>query len=222
MIQFQNWVQSIRVVLPILFMLMMFSWARKEELLEKWKISPIMMARVLSSAVFLFFSVSFPSFKPALGAFPEMFTFAVCLLLCVLAFELSRRNSRKVVSTVYPEAQFKSWSAQRLVLNDLSWIFYLFGYEVFFRGFILQNSLASLTPVAAILVNISLYAGSHFPKGRKEVLLSIPFGILLCLITLKSGSIWCAFFIHTALALSNEWFSIYSKFFRGDITPVTH
>jgi membrane protease YdiL (CAAX protease family) len=38
---------------------------------------------------------------------------------------------------------------------------------------------------------------------------SIPFGIILCFITIKSNSIWPAIILHTVLALSNEWFSLY-------------
>ncbi|GAI37228.1 unnamed protein product, partial [marine sediment metagenome] len=61
----------------------------------------------------------------------------------------------------------------------------------------------------AIAVNTSIYACTHIPKGFKEAIGAIPFGIILCIITLITGNIWVAFFIHVLLALSNDYFALY-------------
>jgi membrane protease YdiL (CAAX protease family) len=65
---------------------------------------------------------------------------------------------------------------------------------------------------SAIAVNTSIYALIHLPKGKRETIGAIPLGIVLCLITSYTGTIWAAFWIHCTLALTNEWFSIkYTK-----------
>jgi membrane protease YdiL (CAAX protease family) len=85
---------------------------------------------------------------------------------------------------------------------------YLLGYEIMFRGFLLFSCLNEMNILSAIAINISIYALIHIPKGFKEVAGSLPLGILLCLMTIYTGTIWAAFMTHGILALSNEWFSL--------------
>jgi membrane protease YdiL (CAAX protease family) len=85
---------------------------------------------------------------------------------------------------------------------------YLFAYEFLFRGLLLFFCIEELGVVLALIVNIFLYSLVHIPKGRKETIGAIPMGIILCILTIHSGTIWMAFWIHCSLALSNEWLSI--------------
>jgi len=50
-----------------------------------------------------------------------------------------------------------------------------------------------------------LYATTHIPKGLRETLGALPLGLVLCLLTLTSGTIWIAFFVHLAMALTNSF-----------------
>jgi membrane protease YdiL (CAAX protease family) len=214
MIQFQNWIQPAKIAIPILFMLVMFSWARKKEVIRKKKIRPIIIARCFSASVFVIFAL--PTVNTSVGNFPSPISFTVTVILCLAAFVIVK-NFNRINDELYPEVKHTEWNGERLIVNDLSWILYMFGYEFFFRGFMLSYFLTETPMTVAVALNVLLYAVSHIPKGHKEVMLSIPFGVLLCWITIYTESIWCAFFIHTALALSNEWFSIRSKFFSNDI-----
>lgn len=108
----------------------------------------------------------------------------------------------------YPQLRISQWTSGLLFYNCLSWMFYLAGYEIILRGFLLFPSIQSLPLAYAILLNLILYSLAHLPKGRKETLGSIPFGLLLCILTAVTGNIWNAFIIHSALAVSNDIFSI--------------
>jgi membrane protease YdiL (CAAX protease family) len=48
-----------------------------------------------------------------------------------------------------------------------------------------------------------LYAATHIPKGLDETIGAILLGLVLCLLTLASGTIWIAFFVHLSMALTN-------------------
>lgn len=81
---------------------------------------------------------------------------------------------------------------------------FLFAYEVFFRGVLFIFSLQYVNLVLAVLINLFFYGLIHSFDSRKEIIGSLPFGILLCLFTYFSESIWPAFIIHAALSLGHE------------------
>jgi membrane protease YdiL (CAAX protease family) len=108
----------------------------------------------------------------------------------------------------YPQIRAKIWTPRMILLNSVSWLLFLIGYEFLFRGFLLHASLGLLEPVPAIALNCTLYSLAHLYKGPVETLGAIPVGILFCYITLVTGNIWCAVALHTVMALSNEWFAL--------------
>lgn len=110
---------------------------------------------------------------------------------------------------LYPQIRNKDWNLSLLLLSALSWIAYLFAYELMFRALLFFPSVELLGVPSAIALNAGIYALVHIPKGKKEAIGSIFLGIILCLLVLHTGSFWIAFFIHIILALSNEWFSLY-------------
>lgn len=113
---------------------------------------------------------------------------------------------------MYPQIRTLSWSKPLVFISALSWMMYLLGYETMLRGVLFYSCLQEMSLWSAIMINTSIYALIHIPKGIKETLGSIPMGIILCVLTFYSGTIWPAFLVHCALALSNEWFSMkYNK-----------
>lgn len=108
----------------------------------------------------------------------------------------------------YPQIRTSEWTLQLLVVSALSWLLYLLAYEFMFRGFLLFVSERNVGYWYAIILNIVIYSLAHLPKGMKETIGAIPFGLVLCLISLQTGSIFASFFLHLVLALSNEWFSL--------------
>lgn len=114
----------------------------------------------------------------------------------------------KVNLSMYPQIRIEQWNFTLLILSALSWIAYLFAYEFLFRGILLYSSINLVGLWPAIIINIGIYSLVHVPKGIKEALWSIVLGIIMCLLVVRTGSFWIAFFIHLVLALSNEWFSL--------------
>jgi hypothetical protein len=102
----------------------------------------------------------------------------------------------------YPQYRIQSWSRGVIVANVATWALYLLAYELSFRGFMLK-ALLPYGAVTAIAVNTALYVALHMPKGMREALAALPYGIVLCVVTLSTGTIWPAFVSHLALAMAN-------------------
>jgi len=79
-------------------------------------------------------------------------------------------------------------------------ILFLFSYEFFFRGVIFFACLEVFNLANAILITTILYVVIHSFDSRNEILGAIPFGILLCLFSYYTNSIWPAFLIHLTLS----------------------
>jgi membrane protease YdiL (CAAX protease family) len=109
----------------------------------------------------------------------------------------------------YPQIRAGKWSRSLVAGSALTWTAYLLAYEFLFRGFLLFSCVEEMGIWTAITVNTALYALVHVPKGIKEAIGAIPLGVLLCWLSLQTGTIWIAFLVHVVMALSNEWFSIY-------------
>ena len=144
-----------------------------------------------------------------IGSLPTwMLVMALSALIIVVNFFNSQSKSNL---GRYPEIKLNKWSVYSILSSGVTWILYLIAYEFLFRGILLFSSMQLLQPITAITLNITIYSLFHLQKGQKEIIASIPFGIILCLLTIKSQSIWPAIFLHNILALSNEWLSIYFK-----------
>ena len=131
-------------------------------------------------------------------------------ILSVIIIVLNVFNARKPSNlAVYPEIRIRRWSSRLLVISSISWVVYLIAYESLFRGLFLFTFEAWFGPVIAIAINVSIYSLTHIYKGIKEAAGAIPFGILICWVTLQTGNIWSAVAVHIVMALSNEYLSLY-------------
>jgi membrane protease YdiL (CAAX protease family) len=130
---------------------------------------------------------------------------AVAPLIVFINFKAAQSTHNLAM---YPQMRVKEWNLSLFAVSTLSWLVYLFAYEFMFRGFLFFSCLGGLSLIPVIAINTLLYALAHVTKGLKETAGAIPFGILLCIVTFRTETIWFAFGIHSFLALSNEWFSI--------------
>lgn len=105
----------------------------------------------------------------------------------------------------YPQIRAKKWTKRTVAINAAGWALYLFGYELLFRGVLLFPVADHLGIWPAIAINIALYAATHIPKGMSETIGAAPLGLILCILTLSTGTIWIAFFVHLAMALTNSF-----------------
>lgn len=135
----------------------------------------------------------------------SLYSLAWTVGLCALVVPLASFSARKPKNLVnYPQNRATSWNRRIYMLNLLGWAIYLFGYEFLFRGILLFPLAETVGVWPAIAVNIALYSATHIPKGLDETLGAIPLGLVLCWLTLASGTIWIAFLVHVAMAWTNS------------------
>ena len=97
----------------------------------------------------------------------------------------------------YPQVKMYQWTVLlEYAANIFSWEAYLLAYEYLFRGILFLSIIEHISIYMAVSLNTLVYAIAHFHKGKKEVLGYIPLGIVLCLISYKTQTIWTAFTIH--------------------------
>jgi len=146
------------------------------------------------------FGLNFKNFK--IGG---IWILILCSVLILINY-LNRKKSDNI--KLYPQIREKKWTIKLITISALGWILYLFAYEFLLRGFLLFSSFYAFGIWPAIIINIGIYSLMHVPKGMKETIGAIPLGLVLCLLTLKSGTIFAALIIHITMALSNEWLTL--------------
>ena len=149
-----------------------------------------------------------PSFYALVASEHTLSTLIFSAIVSALVVVVNLWAGKQIENTkVNPQIRKPTWSLCLFIQNGLSWVVYLIAYEFLFRGYIF-NSLLHLTSVGnAFIVSITLYALAHLFKGEKEFILSVPFGFILCYITLLTENVWAAVVIHSILAISNDIFA---------------
>ena len=141
------------------------------------------------------------TFKPEYALFTLLWIVGLSAVVIPLAY-ISAKKPKNLEN--YPQIRAKVWTRKTYYLNLLGWALYLFGYEFLFRGVLLIPLVEPLGVWTAIAINIALYSATHIPKGLDETIGAIPLGLLLCILTLQSETIWIAFIVHVAMAWTNS------------------
>ncbi len=97
-------------------------------------------------------------------------------------------------------------------------ILFLLAYEFYFRGVLLFGLIPLLGLFSAITVNTFLYALQHLFDSKKEFIGCIPFGIILCLLSYNTLSIWPAFILHATLAVIYEGSLLFNNSFKTNLS----
>jgi membrane protease YdiL (CAAX protease family) len=126
---------------------------------------------------------------------------AIVIVMAVLYFFQSKQRDKVKEIQAFRLAKM---NMPQLALYALVWIIYLTFYEIYFRGYLLYLAFPVSSLYTIIAFNLFLYAFVHINKGWQQVVMSFPFGFLLCLVTLYTGHIWFALIIHIQLALGFE------------------
>ncbi len=135
------------------------------------------------------------------SGFNNVISIILLVSIIVLAGILSKRSAEKYFweldtsSIIKPSDQILYFSIR---------IPFLFIYELFFRGILLHSSLIFTNLIFAIIINLIFYTLIHSYNSKKEIIGCIPLGIVLCLFTYYTNSIWPAFLIHTSLSFMYE------------------
>lgn len=123
------------------------------------------------------------------------------MIIVPLGMQISKRPENLVN---YPQIRSKVWDRKLWVKNLAAWAGYLLGYEFFFRGVLLFPLVDNIGLWPAITINIALYSGTHIPKGLGETIGAIPISIILCIVSVYTGTIWVAFIAHLVMAWTNS------------------
>lgn len=135
------------------------------------------------------------------------------IILSIILIPLGAINAKnKEHLKQYPQVKMFRWSRSEFGINILSWGIYLLAYEYLFRGVLFLGILPFIDLTYAIILNTILYSLAHIHKGKKEIIGSIPLGVVFCLITYHTNTIWTAFFVHWIMASNNFiWSHYYSS-----------
>lgn len=170
-----------------------------------------MLLGVIPLAFLILLPGDFSLADAGVGFNPEKrgFTVISVILLSVIIIPvISRSASKPEIMAVYPEIRAARWTNRMMLGETGSWALYLLGYETLFRGVLLFPLAESLGPVTATVINIVLYSAAHLPKGKMETLAAIPFGTVLCILTLQAGTIWIAFLAHLVNAITTTFTAV--------------
>jgi len=127
------------------------------------------------------------------------------LILCLMIFPLllvysKNKEAKKNIPRAHPE----EWNTLNLILNTLTWLFYLTGYEFYFRGLILFSVYRSAGTWSAIAIMTSLYTSVHITRGKDEAWGSIIMGFLGGFLALYSKSILPPLIIHFFISITMD------------------
>jgi hypothetical protein len=132
----------------------------------------------------------------------------ITAVLCPLLIVINIFRAGKPKNLLqYPQIRKKEWTPMTFAASSLGWIVYLLGYELCFRGLLLFSCyyyFGAAGAWVAIAINASIYSFAHFFKGIGETVGAIPFGIIVCVISIFTGNFMVAFLVHCSLALSNQ------------------
>ncbi len=140
------------------------------------------------------------------GAITRFYLIPVfCVTILIINFFATRKAANR---KGYPLIIKKNWTGSLLLVNQLTWAVYLFAYEYLLRGVLFSSCIVLVGLPTATLINIVLYSVLHFLRGIKQMIFAIPFGVVLCLLTVATSSWITAALLHTAFATSYEFFVI--------------
>jgi len=118
------------------------------------------------------------------------------LTLMVSAF-LSFKSVKKHLVDIKNNSQD---SINKAYLYFIIRLVFLLCYEFFFRGVLFFTILEWNGLSTAIITTTVLYMLIHIFDTKEEVFGALPFGIILCLFSYFTNSIWAAFIIHITLS----------------------
>lgn len=139
----------------------------------------------------------------------QVMAFCTTALLLVILVVQNKNNMPAEKAGFYKYASFQV--IVHLALRSS----FLACYEWFFRGCILFSCIENFGVLAAIIINLVLYVLIHSFNDKKEMLGSIPFGLILCVFTIWYQSVWPAIVLHLLLSFSHELFFISPIFYKN-------
>jgi len=212
----------------LLFLLCLWAWKMKSENLvsEKvlngnWNLLHIrhiggILIMTAIPAVFLPVIPENLFHWPGSAGLIQTLTLTIAALILLLLVKNNRHGLVVDESINDKDASFHAFHAILYIVVRST---FLICYEFFFRGCILFSCIDQFGTLAAIIINLVLYALIHSFNGKKEMYGAVPFGLMLCLFTIWYQSVWPAILLHLLLSSSHESIFLF-PFLRKKSTSV--
>ncbi len=125
-----------------------------------------------------------------------------------IVFVASLRPEFRAYYPIQPQAAF-SW--RYLVYFELTYGFYLFCWEWFYRGFLTFGLARRFGPTAAIVLQALAFMLMHWTKPMPEFLSSFAGGLALGWLAIRSKSCVPGFALHWAITILMDALAIHAK-----------
>lgn len=127
--------------------------------------------------------------------------FSFFILIVTIAFNQSKKGYKKNQDT---SENFTRLSSEFFISYFIVRALFLLSYELWFRGFLLFDSIHWFGIPLAVFINVCLYVLIHIFNDKKEVLACIPFGLLVCFFSILFNSAWPAIILHICFSMVYE------------------
>ncbi|WP_136666724.1 CPBP family intramembrane glutamic endopeptidase [Flavobacterium sp. H122] len=134
----------------------------------------------------------------------SFFIFCYILIFVFLLFFSIRQAKKDYLDRIEKSANHICFSIDLLTSYFAFRIFFLAVYELWFRGLLLFDCISDFGLPAAVAINLVLYVLVHIFNGRKEMLACIPFGLLVCALSIVFNAVWPAILLHAGFSLFYE------------------
>jgi membrane protease YdiL (CAAX protease family) len=136
---------------------------------------------------------------------PNILSLVIFLVLIVAVVFVAATQSKKAINELPNKgAAINILSTSFIARYVIARFIFLIVYEIFFRGYLLTDSIDQLGITLAIAINIVLYTLVHIFSGKKEIIGCIPFGLALCAVSILFKAVWPAIVLHLALSFTFE------------------
>lgn len=132
--------------------------------------------------------------------FPILLLFLFLMFLCVGVSWFAVRNNSEILHSHDVCLYRPSESVGYFIMRFL----FLLCYEFFFRGVMFFFFLEHFSLYTAIVWSTFFYVLIHLFDGKRDIFGTIPFGVILCLFSFYTKSIWYSFVLHLALSAVYE------------------
>lgn len=147
--------------------------------------------------------------KEVLSYFSIYALLFACIFPVVLLVSFSKQ-----FQTAYPFYSPKDTSDlfPYFVVWEIFYVLQFFALEFFFRGFMVHG-LKQKMGIYSVAAMVVPYCMIHFTKPLPECIGSIFAGLILGILSFRTGSVWLGALIHIAVALSMDWLSLWQRGF---------
>ncbi len=127
------------------------------------------------------------------------------ILIFILVISMANKQSKNDSSRIQASTEdIINLSPTFYIRYFIGRSLFLFVYELWFRGFLLFDSINRIGMPTAVTLNVFLYALLHIFNSKKEMLACIPFGLLLCFLSILFNAAWPAIILHISFSLIYE------------------